>query len=310
MPSLSKKTLWILILVAVLLSPLLYIPLYKAYTVMDQAEFPDLHPNIENLKPAMNEREKGSALIFAATIQLRRELASGPGGMFGWSVNDLVMARPAFFDNRANRQLGVIFATRMLTQFFSTNLAKYGRMDDENEQLKEARTKCFAYTEDKWWLASTESRYKEGLELVDEYRENLLKGKAVFNMRSDDIYDLLTFIIGPQFLDQPLGRLIQTNDEVAFNDLDNRIYYAQGVVLVLRDFMTALVKLYPEITQKGGAQNIKIAFRDMNRVCTFDPLVVLRGDQDSMFADHRGKLARYVINIRERINDVAQSIRR
>jgi hypothetical protein len=47
----------------------------------------------------------------------------------------------------------------------------------------------------------------------------------------------------------------------------------------------------------------------MNQVCTFDPLIVLRGDHDSITADHRGKMARYLIAIRERINDLAQSIK-
>jgi hypothetical protein len=48
----------------------------------------------------------------------------------------------------------------------------------------------------------------------------------------------------------------------------------------------------------------------MEQVCTFDPLIVLRGRHDSIMADHRGKMASYLITIRERLNDVAQSIRR
>jgi len=61
---------------------------------------------------------------------------------------------------------------------------------------------------------------------------------------------------------------------------------------------------------KGGDENIKIAFHEMERICTFDPLVVLRGRHDSVMADHRGKTASYLISIRERLNDAAQSIRR
>jgi hypothetical protein len=70
------------------------------------------------------------------------------------------------------------------------------------------------------------------------------------------------------------------------------------------------VHLYPDIKEKGGEDNIRIAFREMDQICTFDPLMVLRGDHDSVMADHRGKMARYLIAVRERINDVAQSIRR
>ena len=36
----------------------------------------------------------------------------------------------------------------MLINFYSTNLAKYGKVDAENELLKEAREKHFAFSED------------------------------------------------------------------------------------------------------------------------------------------------------------------
>ena len=60
---------------------------------------------------------------------------------FGWSVNDLIISPPRWLDNRSNRQRGTIFATRMMINFFSTNLAKYGKVDKENEYLIEAREK-------------------------------------------------------------------------------------------------------------------------------------------------------------------------
>jgi len=73
--------------------------------------------------------------------------------------------------------------------------------------------------------------------------------------------------------------------------------------------LRTFIHLYPEVAEKGGKENIRIALKDMNQVCTFDPLIVLRGDHDSITADHRGKMARYLIAIRERINDLAQSIK-
>jgi hypothetical protein len=139
---------------------------------------------------------------------------------------------------------------------------------------------------------------------------DLKQGKAIYNLRSDDMYNLLNYIIGAQFMDQPLGLLVQNNDEVPYNQLDDRIYYTQGVILVLRDFLHVFVHLYPAIKEKGGEDNIRIAFRELDQISTFDPLLVLRGDHDSVMADHRGKVARYLISVRERINDVAQSIRR
>lgn len=315
LPKLTVFSKWtiIILLAFILIWPLtigIYWGVYRGYTAIDATRFPwftsKIHSVLDQTKPDSGEAKKGIALSTAITNRLEEEMAS----TFGWSVNDLIVSPTRWLDNRANRQRGVIFATRMLINFFSTNLAKYGKVDAENASLKEAREKFFAFSEDSWWFPSTESQYRQGLELVRKYEDELATGSAVYNMRSDDMYNMLTFIIGNQFLDQPLGLLVQPNDEVPYTQLDDRIYYTQGVVLVLRDFIRTFVALYPDLKDKGGEKNVHIAFRDIEQICTFDPLIVLRGEHDSVTADHRGKMARYLISFRERLNDLAQSIRR
>jgi len=242
-------------------------------------------------------------------LTIRNRLEQEMNSTFGWSVNDLIISPTRWLDNRANRQRGTIFATRMLTNFFSTNLAKYGKVDAENDYLKEAREKYFAFTSDSWWFPSSEKQFKKGISLLKQYESDLIKENAIFNLRTDDMYNLFEFIISNQFLDQPLGLLVQSNDEVPYSKLDDRIYYTQGVILVLRDVLRNFIHLYPEVKEKGGEENIRIALREMDRICSFDPLIVLRGDHDSIMADHRGKMAKYLISVRERINDLAQSIK-
>lgn len=313
-PKMTKFGKWVVLIMLafILIWPLsagLYWTVYKAYTIIDPTRFPQLDQNIiallQKTTPESDQRQKGAVLLAALRNRLQKEMDS----TFGWSVNDLIISPTRWLDNRANRQLGVIFATRMMVNFFSTNLAKYGKVDAENQQLKEAREEYFAFTADSWWFPSSENQYEKGIARLKQYESDLLKGKAIFNMRTDDMYNMLAYIISTQFLDQPLGLLVQSNDEVAYTDLDDRIYYTQGVVLVLRDVLRTFVDLYPEIKEKGGEENIRIAFREMNQICTFDPLIVLRGDHDSIMADHRGKMARYLISVRERINDLAQSIK-
>ena len=312
MTTFGKWTI-IILLAFILIWPLtvgIYWGVYKGFTALDATRFPwhrsNIHAILDQVKPTSDEAKKGIALSAAISNRLEEEMDS----TFGWSVNDLIVSPTRWLDNRANRQSGVIFATRMLTNFFSTNLAKYGTVDAENASLKEAREKYFAFSESSWWFPATESQYREGITLLRKYEDELAAGQAVYNMRSDDMYNMLTFIIGNQFLDQPLGLLVQTNDEVSYTELDDRLYYTQGVVLVLRDFIRTFIYLYPEIKEKGGEENVRIALRDMEQICTFDPLIVLRGDHDSVTADHRGKMARYLISFRERLNDLAQSIRR
>ena len=201
----------IILLAFILIWPLtigIYWGIYKGYTFVDPAQFPwsdsNMHSLLDQTKPDSADAKKGIALSAAIGNRLEEELESS----LGWSVNDLVILPTRWLDNRANRQRGVIFATRMLINFFSTNLAKYGKVDAENELLKEARERHFAFSEGSWWFPSSESEYREGIELLRKYEEALAGGKAIYNMRSDDMYNMITFIIGNQFLDQPLGLLV------------------------------------------------------------------------------------------------------
>ena len=315
-PKMTKFGKWlVLILLAfILIWPLsagFYWTVYKAYTLLDSTRFPKLDQNIVDLlqktNPTSSQAQKGAVLSASIRNRLEQEMNS----TFGWSVNDLLISPTRWLDNRANRQRGTIFATRMLITYFSTNLAKYGQVDAENKDLKEARETYFAFTADSWWFPSSEDQYEKGIKLLKKYEADLVRGdpKAIFNLRTDDMYNMLTFIISKQFLDQPLGLLVQSNEEVPDTELDDQIYYTQGVILVLRDILRTFVYLFPEIQEKGGKENIKIAFREMDQICTFDPLIVLRGKHDSIMADHRGKMAKYLISVRERINDLAQSIK-
>ena len=251
-PSMTKFGKWVvLILLAfILIWPLsasLYWTVYKAYTVLDTTRFPELDQNIAELMqtttPTSSPAQKGAALSAAIRNRLEQEMNS----TFGWSVNDLLISPTRWLDNRANRQRGTIFATRMMTTFFSTNLAKYGQVDAENNDLKEAREKYFAFTSDSWWFPSSEDQYEKGIALLKKYEADLVKGdpKAIFNLRTDDMYNMLSFIISKQFMDQPLGLLVQSNDEVSYTELDDRIYYTQGVILVLRDVLRTFIRLYP-----------------------------------------------------------------
>ncbi len=315
-PKMTKFGKWVVVILLafILIWPLsagLYWTVYRAFTLVDRTRFPDLDPGLmvilKSTTPESEVSQKGAALLASITNRLEQEMDS----TFGWSINDLIISPTRWLDNRANRQRGTIFATRMMATFFSTNLAKYGKVDKENEYLKEAREKYFAFTSDSWWFPSSESQYEKGIAELKKYEADLLKGDAgaVFNLRTDDMYNMLDFIIGKQFLDEPLGLLVQSNDQVPYTELDNQIYYTQGIILVLRDALRTFVHLYPEVEEKGGKENIGIAFKEMDQICTFDPLVVLRGNHDSIMADHRGKMARYLISIRERIDDLAQSIK-
>jgi hypothetical protein len=142
-------------------------------------------------------------------------------------------------------------------------------------------------------------------------KKQLAAGTAVFNLRTDDIYDLLTYITGREFLDQPMGLLIQSGEDVVLPPTRTTASTTpRGPCWLCATASTPWSSAYPSIGQKGGEENLKEAFRAMDKICSFDPPFVVEGSHDSMLADHRGKMARYYITVISRLNDVTQSVNR
>lgn len=263
----------------------------------------------------MLERQKGRVLALSIVARLQEELKDG------WTPQYIVSPR-AYFDNAVNRKLGVLMATTLLQGFFSTHMAKYGNMDPENPWLQKARERDFTYGPSVWGFfeRSSVSAYEEGVKNVYAYADRLVarpeggsETRAIVNIKANEVYEMLAFILSKNFIDVPLGWLSEPSENVAWTDLDDRVYFAQGVTLVLRDVIVVLKELYPEkITNvdKGGAQNLAKALAAMNQICIFNPDLILRGQGDSMFADHQGKMARYMFTMRERLYDVSETIRR
>lgn len=265
------------------------------------------------------ERMKGRALALSIIARMEVELGEG------WTPQYLWITPRSTFDNAVNRKKGVLMATTLLQKFFSTTMGKYGNMDPENPWMQQARERDFTYQPDVWGFfeRSSVSAYGDGVANVRRYADKLVglsvgeKGKidtrAMVNIKASEIYEMLAFVLSKDFIDVPMGWLSEPGEGLSWHELDDRVYFAEGVALVLRDVLTVLRELYPEKvvnSDKGGSENLAAAMDSLDKMCDFDPLLVLRGHGDSMFADHRGKMGRYLFFVRERLADVAETIRR
>lgn len=302
--------------------------------LFSETEWPDITPSvraeIEAVKalpafvdPAsasaadreMLELQKGRVLALSIVARLQAEMDDG------WTPQYLISPR-AYFDNAVNRKLGVLMGTTLLQGFFSTHMAKYGNMDPENPWLQKARERDFTYSPSVWGFfeRSSVSAYEDGVKNVYTYADRLVDPSAkneeprtIVNIKANEVYEMLAFILSKNFIDVPLGWLSEPSENVAWTDLDDRVYFAQGVTLVVRDVVIVLKELFPEkITNvdKGGTQNLAKSLAAMDAICVFNPDLVLRGQGDSMFADHQGKMARFMFTMRERLYDVSETIRR
>nr|DAN37947.1 MAG TPA: protein of unknown function (DUF2333) [Caudoviricetes sp.] len=267
----------------------------KLYSKIDQTEFPEPMP-IQDVS-SLTDLDKGKLVADSIIHQMKYELNS----TFGWSINDILF-NSYFLDNRASRQYGVYHATKVLMDLYSMHIAKLGSNDKENQFLYSARLNQFAIDPRSFIFPSAESSYKKGIELVEEYKKSLDNGSGVYNCRTDDLYASFDTVIGENLLGYALG-LLQNTQDLSFYELDNKIYEVQGIVLVVRDFINTIYQLYPEINNKGNAENMEAAMNYMNRICTYDPFYITAKLNSGEL------IISYVLFAKNRLEDIRNSIK-
>ena len=270
----------------------------KLYALTDKTVFPECYQ--VTYVPEMTDEEKGVQLLDALVNRMTYELNS----TYGWSANDILFNKWVM-DNRAYRQFGTYVATKMLLDNYSTVSAQLGSSDRENEDLYKARLNQFAFSPQRWgmlFIPSAEQAYKKGLNLVKKYETDLMNKKAIYNARTDDIYEAFNVILGETVFGYALG-LLQGSQDLPFYTLDNKIYEVQGVMLVVRDYVNALYTLYPEIAAKGNAENYAEAMDLLNKICTYDPLYI------TSTVNSGELIISYLLFARNRLSDIRDSIR-
>ncbi|WP_430734976.1 DUF2333 family protein [Halodesulfovibrio aestuarii] len=240
-------------------------------------------------------------LVFkAAYFSLDRELNNS---VIGWVPNDLMISPTSWFDNKKNLQRGIIFATRGVINVYTTHFARSGSGEEINKHLLKAQTSSFPYAEDVWMFASSESRYKEGIQSINSYLEDVENGKAVFNVKTDDLYTLIDTL--ESLIEMPQSRL-KTGVDSHF-EADDAIYFAKGVCLVVRDVLNTVTLAYPELMNRGGEQNVAVALETLDTIASFNPLYVFAGGNkngDSMLPNQVQALASKLDITANRLRDI------
>lgn len=270
------------------------------YGKIDQKIFPE--PATLHITDQMSENDRGIELLNAIVHQVKFELDS----TFGWTANDIIFS-PYILDNRAYRQFGVYNSTRVLIDVYSRVIAKLGNNDREDKNLYRAKSSYFTLSPARWGIfgisESAESSYKKGLRELETYKNNLRLGKATYNCKTDDIHTALITITGDQMLGYALG-LLENSEDLPWYTLDNRIYEAQGMAIVIRDFLNAIYQLYPQISQKNNETNFQQAMYYLDKICEYDPIWI------SNMPFNNGAVVRsFLLNVKNRMEDVANSLR-
>jgi hypothetical protein len=208
---------------------------------------------------------------------------------WGWRPNDIVNLT----DNVNNYQLGVLEVTRRTIVQLAERISRTGSTDAFNPHLENAMN-WIMIKADRYWFPSPESKYKECLTELANYKKQLIEGRASFYTRSDNIIPLLAAfedLLGS--CDENLVKATESDGtKVGFFKADNYFYYAQGIADAMAGILEAVQHDFTDVLDKrNGAELLHHAILSCERAAGLNPWIITNADLDGVLANHRANMA-------------------
>lgn len=254
--------------------------------------------------PDLPGAQPGERIATALAVVMEHELDS----VTGWRPNDFLLWGPWLFaDNNANRQLGIILAVRETTRVLKDHLTKVSS-DQYDANLVVADT-MFRNDAERLWFPSAESRFRRGLEALRDYVAGLHadpQRSRPLNRRNVELIRL--FQTWSDMLGDAHAMLYR--DDVGMFRTDDVFYHAQGVAHVMYHAMRALrIEYQPELASRAILDTLFMEVAEaLGRAATLEPLVILDGGPESLFANHRRNLDAYVNEGRQKMYSIREEL--
>lgn len=258
----------------------------------------------EPVKAPVHEKLPVGATFVEAVMQpIDEELSHR---FWGWRPNDIINVT----DNVNHFQLGVLEVTRRTVVQLTQRIARTGSTDAFNPHLENAMNWLMVKA-DRYWFPSPESKYKESMEELDAYKHMLLKKKASFYIRTDNLIPLLTAF--EDLLGSCDENLVKTMEDdgsaVSFFKADDYFYYAQGVASSMAAILEAVHHDFsPTLESRNGSELLHHAIVSCKAAAQLSPLFIMNSDLDGIFANHRANMAAPISHARFYIGQLIKTL--
>jgi hypothetical protein len=261
-------------------------PLTKQPNIQNPAPATPLFPEQDDssakpkplpVRPA--DQPQGFAFMNAVIEPLQTQLDR----FWGWRPNDII----EFTDNVNNYQLGVLEATRRTSIVLAERISRTGSSDPYVRELEQAMS-MFAIDPDSYMFPAPESKYQEGLDNFQKYKEMLRNKTARFYNRMDNLVPLL--LTYESILGSCTENLLK--QDISFFKVDDIFFYSQGAAAMVLSVMEGVGVDFRETIQ--GANGVEVydeIVRSLRQIAEMKPLIVLKGGPNSIFANHRANMA-------------------
>lgn len=275
------------------------------------------HPPAESAKKAASEptyrpgapdatpgkKPPGVEFMDALINPIEHELTR----FWGWRPNDIIR----FTDNVNEMQLGVLEATRRASVILSDKISRTGSTASLNPHLERAMN-AFMIKADSYWFPAPEQEYREAINNLRKYQEQLHRGEAVFYTRTDNLIPLLRAF--EQLMGSCDENLVKTHEDdgrpVSTFRADNYFYYAKGAAIAVSSVLEAVEIDYSRILEIRSAQGVlHHAVEAAHHAAHMKPwLFVTEASHNGIFANHRANMAAHISHVRFYLGLLAETL--
>jgi hypothetical protein len=226
---------------------------------------------------------------------------------WGWRPNDILN----FTDNVNEMQLGILEVTRRATVYLTERISRSGSAEALDPNLENAMN-WFMINPESYWFPSPESKYKDALNELGQYRDRLEKGQENFYVRSDNLIPLLRAfeeLLG-SCDDNLVKQYEKDGNPVSTFHADNYFYYAKGVSMAMEAILRGVAHDFKQtISVRGGEDIMEHALHACHLAAEMKPWIcVTEGDLNGIFANHRANMATHTSHARFYISLLAETL--
>jgi len=268
---------------------------------------------------------KTSGVVFSDTL-----ITLGDNMLRAWLPNDVIYSS-ILMDNPQNFQLGQLEVLRYCTRVLRDKLSRQRTTDKIDPHADRAFTD-FSNNPHLWIFPAAESKLEDGVQALTRYRQGLMADTSHFYPRADNLIELLeqfTSLLGgvdtrlanaprdvaSRLSEETAGDSTQQGEKlmkvrVPWTRIDDNFYFGRGVAYAMYEVMLAVRWEFRDVIEIKRSSELMDTIVEELRLADFEPLVVLNGSRDSIFANHSLKLMATLENVRQKMINLQQMLER
>jgi hypothetical protein len=215
---------------------------------------------------------------------------------FGWRPNSIVFGKFGLTDNANNLQLGVLEVGRRTVVVLNENMTRFATTEAYNPHINEAMN-YFMVSADKYWFPSASGKYREAINDLKRYIDDLGRGRSRFYGRVDNLIALLANY--KDLLGSSFHNLIKDTEAdgkpVSWWVVDDYFYFGKGIALGMSQMLEAVKEDFrQELQKKNSHRLLDDAIHALHTASHLSPWLVTNGAKDGILANHRANMATYI----------------